>query len=75
MFIPVQDENLPKAREDITGEIEEFLSLGVCCAEYILPEGRSSAHFRASFANSIKKNNFPVKVVKRGDRLFFIREA
>ena len=79
MFVPVSDEqmsNLSVRRKlnDNTGEIERFLESGVPCAEYILPEGSRASICRSSFAQTIKRGNLPARIVKRGERLFFIRK-
>ena len=79
MFVPVSDEEFQNihARRVFSQNIEElqnFLKAHIPCAEYVLPDGRSAAVARASFAQTVRQHDFPIQVIKRGDRLFFVRK-
>lgn len=78
MFVPVQQNEIPKSKSVVYGrkikDLKAFLDSGLPCAEYIIPEGRDALHESNGFYVAIRRHNFPVKLSLRSGRIFFSRK-
>lgn len=59
---------------EITQDIERFLESDSAAAEIKIPEGRNAQVVSNFYRTVAGRNNFRVKIVKRKERVFLVRE-
>ena len=74
MLKPIDVRDIPGRNETpVKAEIEGFIGLNKDAVEVEIPYGRKAGNLRSTYDRTIRKNKFPVKTVKRGERLFLVR--
>lgn len=68
--------NAKKSRNsEIMNDIEEFIKSGESAAEVVVPKKSSTNSVCASYRNAIRAKSYPVKAIKRSEKVFLIRQS
>ena len=75
MIVPIDIKDIPKyhGRLGLVEELRTFMSSGLPSAEYVIPEGCSIESVASTLHQLQSKYKFPVSVLRRNNRIFFIR--
>lgn len=55
-------------------DIEDFLNSGVEACEVFACDGLSIQSLHSSYASAVKKNGYPIKVMRRKNRVFLVKK-
>ena len=77
-IVPVEEKEIPKRevgrmRGTILTPLLEFMELSVKSGKMILDEGRKAGAVQSSIIADAKKYHLPIKVIRRGDDIFVVR--
>lgn len=78
MLKPIKLSEIPQTRiinSLIAKDVKEFAEASWVAAEIVIPAGKTAKGRAGSYATMCKKLNVPVKVIQRGQRLFFVKES
>ena len=79
LFVPVEEKDIPKRnlgskKGKILTPLLEFMELSVKAGKLVLDEGRNAKNVQSTLIYDVKKYHLPVKVFRRGDNIFVVRE-
>ncbi len=78
MIKKVNMEEIPtnyRQKRQRTKDILDFIESGASAAEVFSDSSKNGLSLYSSCLTAIRRNGFPVRVIKRGERVFLIKEA
>lgn len=78
MLVPVNIDEIPKATRKHHGKyvdiIDDFIESGIPAAEYVIDDGKAPLYVNRALFLAVQRNNYPVQICRRKDRIFIIRK-
>lgn len=78
MFKPIPVDEIPVISRQHHGkyveELDRFIESGIPAAEYIIEDGKDPLYVNRALYLAVQRNNYPVMISRRKDRIFFIRK-
>lgn len=78
MIKPIKMEDIPtnyRQQKNRIADVVEFIESGLSCVEVFSDTTKNASSLYASLYQTIRRHNFPVSVILRGERVFLIKEA
>lgn len=79
MYKAIKIDDIPNANAYKLGwyekDLNDFLETGYAACEVVIPAGRTPKLVYGAFQRAIRRTKAPVHVIKRGDRIFLLKES
>lgn len=77
MITPININDIPARWNEnpIIKDLEEFCSSEELAVEAAIRNGTTAAKICQNYRYAVKRGGFPVKVIRRGDRVFLVKDG